>query len=222
MSKETKLLIASILVATVTFTIALYFQKIWFALFLALITGVVFMARLVSRSKSVFSTKSSYRFFYGSVFLITIFFGISFAHDYGLKDFQKNLLLEIRETIETGVTRSDIQKKLIYTLSVYHKEDRESVVQTFKELMPGRLSDNGIYLSDHDIREADNTDSDLHEDYQNYFYEIDEEMDQVTFYVVAEIPNGDDLNYKNYDGQTGKFEMMFVLNKGGVNYEILN
>jgi hypothetical protein len=221
MSKETKLLITSILVATVTFTIALYFQKIWLALFLALITGVVFMARLVSWSKSDFSTKSSYRFFYGSVFLITLFFGISFAHDYGLKDFQKNILLDIRETIEKGSTRSDIQTKLIYTLSVYHKEERESIVQTFQNLIPDRLSDNGIYLSDHDIREASSTDSD-EDDYQNYFYEIDEERDEITFYVISDIPIGDDLNYKNYDGQTGKLEMKFVLNKGGVNYEILN
>jgi hypothetical protein len=106
-------------------------------------------------------------------------------------------------------------------LSVYHKEERESIVQTFQNLIPDRLSDNGIYLSDHDIREASSTDSD-EDDYQNYFYEIDEERDEITFYVISDIPIGDDLNYKNYDGQTGKLEMKFVLNKGGVNYEILN
>lgn len=221
MYKETKLLIVSILIATLSFIVALYFQKIWLALFLALITAIIFLTRIVIRSKSEFETKSSYRFFYGLISLMILVNGVSFVHDYGNRNYQKNLLLDIRKTIDQGITKTDIQEKLIYVLRVYHEEDRESIVETFQELIPERFSENGIYLSDFDISEANRSDSDI-DDNLNHFYEIDNERDEIRLYVVADVSVGQDTNYKNYDGQIGQFEMLLVLNQEGVDYEILN
>lgn len=221
MLKENKLLIQSIVIATVSFMVALYFQKIWLALFLALITAVAFIGRLLSMSKSTLPNKASYRFIYSLFVIMVVFHAISFAHNYGRKDFQKDLLLNIRKTIEKGISKAEIQQKLVYVLQIYHTQEKESIVETAKEIMPENFSGDGIYVTELEIREADKS-GEKTDDNMNHFYTIDEQQDEIRVYAVSDIALGENPNYKNYDGQIGRFEIMFVLNKGGVDYEILN
>lgn len=222
MAQENKLLILSTILAVCSFIIALYFEKIWLALFLALIIAVVFMARLLKMSKQSFKTKASYRFFYITIISLTLFHAISFAHDYGMRDYQEELLLDIRKTIDTGITKVEIQQKLIYVLQVYHTEERDSIVDTFFDIMSNNISKNGVYLTDLEVEENALNSNDKTNDNINYFFEVNEQKDEVRFNVVTDISVGEDSNYKNFDGQTGRVEMMFVLNKKGVEYEVLN
>ena len=225
MEKETKLLIGAVVLSAIGFFIPLYLGKIWIALFIALLIGIVFLGRIVSLSRNEFESKTAYRVVYGLVTVVVLFNAIAFAHDYGRKDFQKNILLEIRKTIDTGITKADVQEKLIYVLGQYHQNDRESVVETFRELMPEKLGEDGVYVSDFDLRDTGNLSAKLEPDESdniNHFYEIDEEEDEIKVLVVAEVSLGEDPEYQNYDGQTGKFEMMFTLNEEGVSYEVLN
>ncbi|WP_421773706.1 hypothetical protein [Gracilimonas sp.] len=226
MEKETKLLIGAILFGAIAFFIPLYFGKAWLALFNVLLIAILFLGRLVSRSKEIFESKAAYRVVYGLVILVVLFNAISFAHDYGRRDFQKNILLEIRKTIDTGITKADVQEKLIYVLGQYHQQNRESVVETFRDLMSDNLGEDGVFLADFDLRKAGKLKpgSIKHGDSDqiNHFYTIDEEKDEVIVRVVAEVSLGEDPEYQNFDGQTGKFEMMFTLNEEGVRYEVLN
>lgn len=223
MERETKLLIGGIVIAALGFFIPLYFGKIWIALFIALLTGIIFLGRMVSLSKDEFESETTYRVVYGLVILVVLFNAIAFASDYGNRDFQKDLLLEIRKVIDEGVTKADVQEKLVYVLSQYHQNDRESIVATFRELMPEQLGEDGIYVSDHDLRIAEYPDDQQKEDDNiNHFYEIDEEEDEIRVLVVGEVSLGEDPEYENYDGQKGQFEMIFTLNKEGVRYEVLN
>ncbi|MFP8490299.1 hypothetical protein ACKGJO_14545 [Gracilimonas sp. Q87] len=224
MERETKLLIGGIAVAALGFFIPLYFGKIWLGLFIAFIIGVIFLGRVLSLSEKEFESKVAYRIFYGLVVLVVLFHAIAFAHDYGRKDYQKDLLLEIRKTIDSGGTQADVREKLIYVLGQYHQNDRESIVATFKDVMNEQIGEDGIYLSDFDLRKAagDSSMSDIDEDNLNHFYEIDEEADEIRVIVVADVSLGSDPDYKNYDGQIGRHEMMFILNKEGVSYEVLN
>ncbi|MBD3616679.1 MAG: hypothetical protein HUJ22_08900 [Gracilimonas sp.] len=223
MERETKLLIGGIVIAGIGFFVPLYFGKIWIALFIALLTGIIFLGRLVSLSKDEFESKTTYRVVYGLVILVVLFNAIAFANDYGNRDFQKDLLLEIRKVIDEGVTKADVQEKLVYVLSQYHQNDRESIVATFRELMPEQLGDDGVFVSDHDLRTAEYADDQKKEDdNRNHFYEIDEEEDEIRVFVVGEVSLGEDPEYENYDGQKGQFEMIFTLNKEGVHYEVLN
>jgi hypothetical protein len=224
MERETKLLFGGMVVAALGFFIPLYFGKIWLGLFIALITGVIFLGRILSLSEEEFESKWAYRIIYGLVVLVVLFHAIAFAHDYGRKDYQKDLLLEIRKTIDSGGTQADVREKLIYVLGQYHQNDRESIVATFKDMMNEQIGEDGIYLSDFDLRKAagDSSMADIHEDNLNHFYEIDEEADEVRVIVVADVSIGSDPEYENYDGQIGRFEMMFTLNEGGVSYEVLN
>ena len=224
MERETKLLFGGIGIAALGFFIPLYFGKIWLGLFIALIIGVIFLGRILSLSEKKFESKRAYRITYGLVVLVVLFHAIAFAHDYGRKDYQKDLLLEIRKTIDSGGTQADVREKLVYVLSQYHQNDRESIVTTFKDMMSKQMGDDGVYLSDFDLRKAadDSSMADIDEDNLNHFYEIDEEADEVRVIVVADVSIGSDPEYENYDGQIGRFEMIFTLNEEGVSYEVLN
>ncbi|WP_428235248.1 hypothetical protein [Gracilimonas sp.] len=224
MEKETKLLIGAVVLGAIGFFIPLYFGKAWMALFIALLIGIIFLGRMVSLSKNTFESQNAFRVVYGLVVLVVLFNAIAFAHDYGRRDFQKNILLEIRKIIDTGVSKADVQEKLIYILGQYHQNDWESVVETFRELMPEKLGEEGVYVSDFDLRNTKmgtNLEPDESEGI-NHFYEIDEEADEIKVLVVGEISLGEDPEYENYDGQKGKYEMMFTLNEEGVRYEVLN
>jgi hypothetical protein len=185
---------------------------------------VIFLGRILSLSEKEFESKWAYRIIYGLVVLVVLFHAIAFAHDYGRKDYQKDLLLEIRKTIDSGATQADVREKLIYVLGEYHQNDRESIVTTFKDLMNEQIGEDGIYLSDFDLRKAagDSSMADIDEDNLNHFYEIDEEADEVRVIVVADVSIGSDPDYDNYDGQVGRYEMKFTLNEEGVSYEVLN
>ena len=225
MDRETKLLIGGLVIAGIGFFIPLYFGKVWIALFIALLTGVIFMGRLVSLSEDKFESVWSYRTIYGLVVLIVLFNAIAFAHHYANKDFQLNTLLEIRKTIDVGTTKADVQEKLVYVLAQYHQNERESVVETFRDYMSEQLGEEGIYISDFDLRKSDLEDSSVKQDSEdniNHFYEIDEENDAIRIIVVSEVSLGDDPDYENYDGLLGQFEMEFILNEEGVRYEVLN
>lgn len=225
MERETKLLIGGIIIAGLGFFIPLYFGKIWLGLFIALVIGVIFLGRLLSLSEKEFESKVAYRVAYGLVILAVLFHALAFANDYGNRNFQKDILLEIRKTIDAGITKSDVQEKLIYVLGQYHQNNRESIVATFRDLMPEQLGEDGVYVSDFDLsmtgKDSSIVDQSL-DDNINYFYEIDEKADEIKVVVVTDISLGEDLEYENYDGQKGRFEMMFTLNKEGVSYEVLN
>jgi len=224
MERETKLLIGGIVIAGIGFFIPLYFGKIWLGLFIALLIGIIFLGRLLSLSKSEFESKVTYGVIYGLVILVVLFNAIAFANDYGNRDFQKDLLLEIRKTIDSGITQADVREKLIYVLGQYHQNDRGSIVATFNDTMPEQLGEDVVYISDFDLRKAsgDSSMANIDDDNINHFYEIDKEADEIKVIVVTDISLGADPEYKNYDGQTGQFEMRFTLNKEGVNYEVLN
>jgi hypothetical protein len=225
MERETKLLFGGMIIAALGFFIPLYFGKIWLGLFIALATGVIFLGRLLSLSEEKFESKTAFRIVYGVVVVIVLFNAIAFARDYGMKDFQKDVLLEIRKTIETGITQVDVREKFMYVLGTYHQQNKDSIVDTFKELFQQHLGKDGVYVSDYDLSKAGkdslviNPSSD---DNVNHFYEIEEDEDEIRVFVVSEVALGEDPEYKNYDGQTGQFVMRFTLNKEGVNYEVLN
>lgn len=220
MDKETKRLFGALALAAAGFFVPLYFGKIWLALGMALAVAFLFLGSLLKQSKKDFESKWTWRVVAGLAVLIMLFNAISFVHDYGMKDYQKGLLLEIRKTIDSGITQADVREKFLYVLGQYHQNDRESIVATYRDLMSEHLGENGIYLSDQDLRiEKDSSNAD---DNINHFYEIDEDADEVKIIAVTDISLGSDQEYENYDGQIGRFEMEFTLNKEGVSYEVLN
>lgn len=225
MSKETKLLVGAVFTASLGFFIPLYFQMIWLGLFITLFVGAIFLGRMVSLSKDNFESITSYRVIYGFVFLIILFNTIAFAHDYGIRDFQSEILMDIRKTIDQGIAKAEVEEELIYVLGQYHQQGKESIIETYRELNPGRLGEDGVFISDFDKEVARKQELDKEfsdDDNTNYYYEIDENSDELKVIVVTDVSHGDDPEYENYDGQKGRFEMMFTLSDDGVEYEVRN
>ena len=225
MSKETKWMLGGVVIAAIGFFIPLYFQKIWLALFLGLFVGIAFLISLVISGRKEFGQKKFYWVVYGIASVVVLFNVIGFFHDFGRRDFQTDLLLEIRKTIDEGITKSDVQEEMVYVFGQYYKKERESVLETYRELMPGRLGEDGIFMSAFDRMKDEHMygiNKNPKGDNVNFFYEIDEEQDELKVIVVTDVSLGEDPNYENYDGQTGRFEMMYTLNQEGVHYEIRN
>ena len=211
-------MVTSAAIATLGYLISVYFENIWLGYFILLAVSTVFIATLMGRSKAYFESIVSYRVVTGLAFLLILAHVIAFALDYNRRDFQKELVLEIRHRIDEGVAKSEIQGSLLYALSRYKVDEYSTVMEAYKSEYGERLAENGVYISDFDIEKPEGFD----DDEMDYYYEIDEANDEITITVATIVSNGEDPEFQNKNGQTGKYEIAFTLNKQGVNYEVLN
>ncbi len=209
MSKETKLLLMGIVAACSVYLTLLHFGLIWLGLFLSLLIAIFLLIKLIIIGNNRLHSKTSKRIIIGSFSLIILFNALVFVIDFSKRDFQKDLLLEIRKYIDEGLTKSEVQVELTHVLSKYYSENYSSIVQAVNNSMEDRLGDEGNFLLDHveDI---------------NYFYTLDEAKDELTVIAVCDVSLGQDSEYVNFDGQKGRFEMQFTLTKEGVEYEVRN
>ncbi|MCG8373867.1 MAG: hypothetical protein MI700_10055 [Balneolales bacterium] len=215
MTKEAKLFVAGILISALVYTIPLYFGKAWLGLFLLLLTGIAYLGVLTKyfniHVESIFARRG---FFLYALLLVT-FHALAFAYDYGRKDFQKEILLQIRQTIEEGITKSTVQKQLVYVLGQYHLQEENSLVETVEQILSENLGEYGefIELPDQEPKPDDAMD---------YFYIKDREGDSFSVIGVSNVLYGASPEFQNYDGQVGRLELRVILSKEGVRYEVVN
>ena len=128
--------------------------------------------------------------------------------------------MEIRSHIDRNSAKSDVMDKGFMIYRAYELGQFKSISEATVALIGDRLLDNGVYVSDFDQSQlAKTTDQD---DDADFFYEIDEQTDLVSFNIVANIPPGDNSAYENANGNTGKLEIRVEVSKEGVSYEVLN
>lgn len=225
MKNTKRILIALPVIGAIGYLVPLYFGNIWLGLGILLLTATVFIAFLLGDSRQYFESKSAYRFVTGIVLVLVVFHAIRFSVDYGKRDFQKNLLLEIRKTIEEGIATNEVQGDMFYALRNYHSGEYDSIVSSAKDVFKDRIEADGVFLSKFDLRENSDPNYVIDEDADDeadLFYEFDEATDEMKVIVVANIPPGENLDFQNYNGNTGRFEMEFTLTKEGVSYEVAN
>ena len=225
MKNTNKMLIAIPIIGAIGYLVLLYFGKIWIGLGILLLAATMFIALLLGNSRQYFESKSAYQFFTGIVLVLVVFHAIRFSVDYGKRDFHKNLLLEIRKTIEEGIATNEVQGDMFYALRNYHNGEYDSIVLSAKDVFKDRIEADGVFLSKFDLRENSDPNYVIDEDADDeadLFYEFDEAADVMKVIVVANIPPGENLDFQNYNGNTGRFEMEFTLTKEGVSYEVAN
>lgn len=214
MSIESKYLIVVIPLSIIGFMIPLYFGKAWLGLFILLLLGMIFMGTLVKFAN--LNIKSKYVRVGFSVYalLLVAFHALAFAHDYGRKDYQKELLLEIRQTIEEGITKNAVQRELIYVLGEYHKQDENSIIELAEDILEDNLIENGEFDEYPELEEPD--------DAMAYYYNSNKQSGEFLVIGVSKVVPGADPKFKNYDGSTGMMELKLVLKESGVSYEMAN
>lgn len=166
---KTKVTLVSVLIFGVFgYLIPLYFGEVWLGLGILLISATIFIAILLGDSRQYFESKWAYRIITGLTLLLIVFHGLKFSIDYGKRDFQRNLLLEIRKTIEEGIATNEVQVDMFYALRNYHNGDYDSIVSSAKDVFKDRIEADGVLLSKFDLRE--NSDP-------NYVIEEDDDAD---------------------------------------------
>lgn len=204
------------LVGIAGYLIPLYFGNIWLAIGCILSTGIIFVALLVGNSRQFFKSKNAYRLLTLLAVVFVVAHTLRYSFDYNRRDLQTELLLEIRKTIEIGVANSDVKMALFEVLREYHLNDGDSIVNLANEMLEDRLTDEHIFLSKAGMEGYEK------EELTEYFYESDNINDEFQVIVVSNIPNGEDPEFKNYNGNVGRLEMVFELSTNGVFYEIRN
>ena len=200
------------------YLIPIYLGFMWVGLGLLLFFATVYMALLVGNSRQYFESKTNYRVITLLAACLMFFHAVRFVHDYQRRDYQKELLLEIRHTIDEGITKNDVQNALFEVLRSYKNEEFETIVASSKHYLGDRLGKDGVFISEFDLNQNNSEKN----DFTDFFYNIDEEADEINITVVANIPHGQDLKFENYNGEMGRFEMEFTLTKEGVHYEVVN
>lgn len=192
----------------------------WAALGILLLAAISFIALLVGQSKAYLNSISTYRTITIFALILILGHGLRFAFDHNWKDTQLETLMEIRSHIDRNSAKSDVMGKGFMIYRAYELGQFKSISEATVALIGDRLLDNGVYVSDFDQSQlAKTTDQD---DDADFFYEIDEQTDLVSFNIVANIPPGDNSAYENANGNTGKLEIRVEVSKEGVSYEVLN
>lgn len=214
MSKEIKVLIASMVIAAVFFLIPLYFEMPWLGVFMSLIVGVAYMVNMNEWAKAELQSTTSKRVI-GAIIGIMILAQIAFfVNDYRKKDFQLTLLLEIREKIEKGIILAQVQASFIPVLEYYYSRDgKSSIEEISRELWGDKFKDDGTMLT------VIGKESD---DEFTRYYQFNENDDAFRITTVGSVAHGFDPMFKNKNGETGKIQVVATLTKGGIDYERQN
>jgi hypothetical protein len=204
----------AIVLSTVAYLIPLSFGNAWLGFFFVLVIAVAFLGvlnKFMGKNLDSKAIKTSL-----SIYLMVL---ISFqtlvsVHDYARKDSQKEILIEIRQVIEEGITKAQVQKPLLYVLSEYQKQTEGTITELAHQILGEKLEENGRFDTDLDREEE--------EDEDIYFYEEDQANDVLTVIAVSKVVPGANTEFQNFDGQTGMLEIRVSLSKKGVSYALKN
>ncbi|MDR8391322.1 hypothetical protein NC796_09250 [Aliifodinibius sp. S!AR15-10] len=144
---------------------------------------------------------------------LTIYSGL---FNYDMAEWQHQNLMDIRKTIDKGVSLAHTQEPLLHSLSRFHKQGNKSdstVTQIFRARYGGQIETiNG------EMRFVPKQLADVHEESPLFFLK---EIGRDSVIIIAQSlqVRGRDPSFQNYDGGKGKMQYRAILTEGGVNYE---
>ncbi|MFN1835181.1 hypothetical protein AB2B38_007965 [Balneola sp. MJW-20] len=211
MKQQWKILAGGVVTTSVLFAVPAYFYAQWMALILSFISAVSFSLILLKRNKE--KLDHTYKVAATGIILLIIFSSGYIVHDYFRAEYQDEILVEIRQTIDSGIIGVQIKNDMIQSLKYYKSSDSDemTVSEAFSSYMGDKLNENGTIKPSQE-KEGDNI---------SYHYEI-KDADTVVIIAVTKVSKGNDPAFKNYDGQTGMGEYVGTLSNGGVEYEKVN
>ena len=207
-----KWLAAGIVVVTVLFLLPGITDELWLSVLLCGVIVVFFIAMLVKR---MFDWEGGHKWTYGIAGVMVLYVGLAgFAgwYTYQQSQFQQEILPEIRATIDSDLIKVYSQEPLLHTLRKYHEEDHDRVDSLFMELYGDDIDDQGRFLPE------------TVQGYNSppYFYLEQAEADRVTIAGTSPFTDGNDPDFQNIDGESGKLQFTATVTKEGVRYERKN
>ena len=125
---------------------------------------------------------------------------------------QQDTLVEIRETIERGISYNHIQKPLMDTFSTYHNTGSNNMGQLFVSRYDSIITDDQAFQ--YEKRD---------EDEQTLFLHVAKTTaDSVVLVGESTILNGRQSDFNNYSGSEGRYQVKGILTSKGIDYERQN
>ena len=212
MKQDYKLLIVATIGVGGAFLVPALLGEYWLGFILALIGSAIFLGMVYrfgsSRFKKQNSKKTTLTFFS----LLIVSSSLIFAFDYYKANFQKELLREIRVTIDTGVIQSEIRTELLEVFREYQlssKQENPSIVQLAMDFFGKRLVEANKLKPENEDLEKDFT----------FLFQENSDVDSFSIYSIAEHSKSWDKKFENRNGSVGKLQTKTTVSKGGVSHE---
>jgi hypothetical protein len=126
---------------------------------------------------------------------------------------QLELLPDIRTTIETSIAESFIKEPLLETLRIYHSSEEKgrSLGKLFTMKYDSLITEDSVFT--YGSRNDD----------QTFFLYVDEaNKDSVILVGESSYVDGEDADFTNFSGVTGRYQVRGILTSQGVDYERQN
>lgn len=215
MKREYKILIGGVFFTGLLYAIPSMMGYIWAGLFLSLFGSVLYLMILYKYGKKNYMNTDS-----GKVTLI--FFSLLvinslaiFTFDYYRANIQRELLREIRITIDTSIIETEIRTDLLGAYRAYllsNKESDVSVIDVATDFFGDRLKDDQKFQ----VKTVE-----LEEEL-NFVYYTDPGTDSFTIYSTADHSKSWDDDFENWNGSVGLLQTKTTLTEEGVTHERQN
>lgn len=216
MKKEYKILTGGVFFTGLLFLIPSLMGYIWAGLFLSLFGSVIYLIVLYRYGKKNFINTDS-----GKVTLIFLALLIVnslaiFTFDYYRADTQRELLREIRITIDSSIIETEIRAELLEVYRAYLLSNEEgddvSVIEVATDFFGERLKDDQKFQ----VKTAE-LEKEL-----NFVYHTDPGSDSFAIFSTAPLSQSWDDDFENWNGSVGLLQTKTTLTKEGVTHERQN
>ncbi|MEQ9092457.1 MAG: hypothetical protein RIE52_15290 [Balneola sp.] len=215
MKSEYKILIGGVFFTGLLYVIPSLMGYIWAGLFLSLFGSVIYLIVLYKYGKKNYINTDS-----GKVTLI--FFTLLivnslaiFTFDYYRANTQRELLREIRVTIDGSIIESEIRAELLEVYRAYllsNEENDVSVIDIATDFFGERLNaDQKFQVKTAELEKE-----------LNFVYHTDPGSDSFAIFSTAPHSQSWDDDFENWDGSVGLLQTKTTLTDEGVNHERQN
>lgn len=215
MKREYKILTGGVFFTGLLYLIPSLMGYIWTGLFLSLFGATVYLIVLYKYGKKNFKENNSEKTTLTFFSLLVISSVIIFSFDYYKATFQREVLNEIRVTIDSSVIESEVRAELLEVYREYllaKQESDISVTEVAVGFFGERLESDGKFVVKNPELEKD----------LSFLFHKDPESDSFSVYSVAEHSKSMDEDFENWDGSVGLLQTKTILTNKGVSHERQN
>ncbi len=215
MKREYNILIGGVIITGLLYMVPSYMGYIWAGLFLSLFGSVIYLVGLYKYGKKNYKNTDSAKITIVFFSLLIVNSLAIFSFDYYRANTQKELLREIRITIDSSIIETEIRAELLEVYRGYllsNQEEDVSVIEAANSFFGERLKDDHKFQ----VKTAEL------EDELNFVYYKDPGSDSFTIYSTAPHSQSWDDDFENWDGSVGLLQTKTTLTEEGVTHERQN
>jgi len=215
MKREYKILFGGAFSTGLLYVIPSLMGYIWAGLFLSLFGSVIYLIVLFKYGKKNYKNTNSGKVTLTFFSLLIINSLAIFTFDYYRASIQRELLREIRITIDSSIIETEIRSDLLGVYREYlllNQKDNVSVIDVAADFFGERLKDDQKFQ----VKTAE-LEKEL-----NFVYYTDPGSDSFAIFSTAPLSQSWDYDFENWNGSVGLLQTKTTLTEDGVTHERQN